>query len=331
MDVQELTGGKSTDHDETGTHTGEETADAELAGHLEETRGDRLAGGALGLVDLGEESVGGLRDDGGGHTGDKTGTEVETGGLAVGEVGALLAPGVEDLLRGNLVDGELGHGVGDLLEENGTETSVEGTNTLLAEDTEETTDKTVSESGLRDETDTGSLEGAEDNVGEELGNTRRSEVDGLTVLGSLLDAKVVNGGLLPELVTTELEGTLERVADNGGAETSEESTSALLGDDLTEGVDHALGLVGIRGGSGRGCGATSAERLTFRSDKVTFFSLPMARIVTYLVVDLGLELDTGLDDIDGGEGTVGDGTAEGTSNGEAGCYYVFINGTTYRP
>lgn len=38
---------------------------------------------------------------------------------------------------------------------------------------------------------------------------------------------------------------------------------------------------------------------------------------TNAVVDLRLKLDTGLDDIDGGEGTVGDGTAKSTSEGEA--------------
>jgi hypothetical protein len=39
---------------------------------------------------------------------------------------------------------------------------------------------------------------------------------------------------------------------------------------------------------------------------------------TYTVVNLGLKLDPGLDDIDGGEGTVGDGAAEGTGEGETG-------------
>ncbi len=39
---------------------------------------------------------------------------------------------------------------------------------------------------------------------------------------------------------------------------------------------------------------------------------------THPVIDLGLELDTGLDDVDRGEGTVGDGAAEGTGNGEPG-------------
>lgn len=37
---------------------------------------------------------------------------------------------------------------------------------------------------------------------------------------------------------------------------------------------------------------------------------------THAVVHLGLELDPGLDDVDGGEGTVGDGATEGTGEGE---------------
>jgi hypothetical protein len=117
-----LSGGEGTDHDETSTHTGEETGGAELAGHLDETRGDRLAGSALGLVDLGEEGVGGLGDDGGGHTGDETTTEVEGGGLSAGELALGLTPDLEDLLHSDLVHGELGHGVRDLLEQDGAET-----------------------------------------------------------------------------------------------------------------------------------------------------------------------------------------------------------------
>lgn len=271
---EELAGSEGTDHDETGTHAGEETLDTELLGHLDEARGGRLAGGTLGLVDLGEEGVGGLRDDGGGHTGDETGAEVEAGLLTLGKRGLGAAHGVEDLLRGDLEDGELGHGVGDLLEQDGAETGVEAADTLLTGDAEEARGEAVGERGLRDETDTGGLEGAESNVGEELGDTRGTEVDGLAVLRGLLDTEVVDGLLLPELVSTELQGTLDGVTGDGGAETGEEGTSTLVLDDLTEGVDHTL------------------------------------------VVDLGLKLDTGLDDIDGGKGTVGDGTSESTGKGE---------------
>jgi hypothetical protein len=54
---------------------------------------------------------------------------------------------------------------------------------------------------------------AKGNVGEELGDGRGTEVDGLAVLAGSLDTVVVDGLLLPELVTAELEGTLDRVAD----------------------------------------------------------------------------------------------------------------------
>jgi hypothetical protein len=58
----ELTGGEGTDHDETGTHTGEETTGTELTSHGDETGSDALSGLTLGLVDLGQEGVGGLGD-----------------------------------------------------------------------------------------------------------------------------------------------------------------------------------------------------------------------------------------------------------------------------
>ena len=60
---------------------------------------------------------------------------------------------------GEDLHGELGHGVWDLLEEDGTETSVESTGTFLSEDPQETRGETSSESGLRDQSNSGSLKG----------------------------------------------------------------------------------------------------------------------------------------------------------------------------
>lgn len=99
---EELTGGEGTNHDQSSTHTGKETRGAELAGHLDKSRGGRLARCALGLVDLGQEGVGGLRDDGSGHTGNQTTSEVDTHLLAAGERVLGLAGGLEDLLGGHL-------------------------------------------------------------------------------------------------------------------------------------------------------------------------------------------------------------------------------------
>jgi len=121
-----------------------------------------------------------------------------------------------------------------LLEEHGTETRVETAETLSLCDLGETRNETGSEGGLRNETDTGGLERAEGNVGEELGEGGRDEVDGGAVLDSVLVADHGDGLLLEELVTTELEGTLEEVTSEGRANTGQESASTLVLDDLAE-------------------------------------------------------------------------------------------------
>jgi hypothetical protein len=196
-----LTSGEGTDHDQSSAHTGEETLDTELTRHLNESGSGRLSWCSLGLVDLGEQSVGRLRDDGGGHTGDQTTGKVNTHLLTTGEGVLGLAGELEDLLGSDFEDGELGHGVGNLLEEDGTETSVESTGTFLSEDPQETGRKTGSESGLRNQSDSGSLKGTKGNVGEELGDGRGSEVDGLSVVSGIVNTEVLDGLLLPELVT----------------------------------------------------------------------------------------------------------------------------------
>jgi hypothetical protein len=134
-----------------------ESYDATPRTNLDDARNHALSGGASSLVHAREEGVGGLRDEGGGETGDETGREVERGLGALGELGRLLAGGRADLLKRNLVDGELGHGVGDLLEEDGTETSVEATDTLLLEDAAEAAGETGRESRVGDKTDTDGL------------------------------------------------------------------------------------------------------------------------------------------------------------------------------
>lgn len=74
-----------------------------MTSHLDEPRGGRLAGGTLSLVDLRQEGVGGLRDNGSGQTGDKTGGKVKTSELATSKRVLGLASGLKNLLDGNLV------------------------------------------------------------------------------------------------------------------------------------------------------------------------------------------------------------------------------------
>ena len=130
-----------------------------------------------------------------------------------------------------------------LLEQDGTETRVESTDTLVGEDLAGTTDQAVGELGVGNETDTGSLKRAESDIGDELSAGGGTEVDSSAVVGGGLVAESVDSLLLEELVTSELEGTLEEVTSGGGTETSPDGASTLVGDDLAETTDQA-GVVG---------------------------------------------------------------------------------------
>jgi len=99
----ELTSSESSDHEETGTDTRVGSADTELLGDLDQTRGRSLSGQTLALIDLGQHGVGGLGDDGGGETGDETRGQVVDGLHAVGGLGLVddLVDGLVDLLDDN--------------------------------------------------------------------------------------------------------------------------------------------------------------------------------------------------------------------------------------
>jgi hypothetical protein len=137
--------------------------------------------------------------------------------------------------------------------------------------------------------------------------------DSSPVLRRFLNAKVIDSGLLPELVTvprvlegpgasskssspSKLESALDEISGSGRSETRQKGACTLGGNDLTEATDEAL------------------------------------------VVDFWFELDTGLDllnkkklglpddsgcflrethDIDRGESTVSNGAADGTGQSEA--------------
>lgn len=85
--------------------------ETELLGDLDQAGSGALTRQTLGLVDLGEHGVGGLRNEGGSETGDETGTKVDAG-LHTGR-GSALVNALVDGLGDLLVNDELGHGVGN--------------------------------------------------------------------------------------------------------------------------------------------------------------------------------------------------------------------------
>lgn len=250
----ELTSSQGSDHEKTGADTRVGSTETKLLGDLDKTAGGSLSGKALGLVDLGKHGVGGLGDESSGETSEETGRQVVDGLHAGG--GLVLVDDLVDGLVDLLEDNELGHGVWDpadrlecveevsfgedvLLEQDGSETRVESTNTLVLEDLAEATNQAIGEGGLRDETDTGRLERAQGDVSEELGERGRGEVDGGAVVGGSLVADQVDGLLLEQLVSSELEGALEEVTGSGRTETSPDGASTLGGNDLPEATDQA--------------------------------------------------------------------------------------------
>lgn len=257
-----------------------------------------------------------LRDlrtyDGGSHTGDQTTGQVDTRQLASDQLILGLARRGDKLLLRNLKHCKLGHRVRNLLEQDRTETSVETGNTFFPCDSGEATGETVGERGLGDESDSGGFERAKGDVGEEFGDAGRSEVDCLTVLSGRVDADGVDGDLFPEFVTargalaraialwwhsggdpdlpSELQGSLDGVSEDGGTETGQQRTGTFSRDNLSETTDHSL------------------------PDVVSHMPYDSGRdLSTHSVVHLGLELDSGLDDIDGRQCTVGNSATKGTS------------------
>ena len=144
------------------------------------------------------------------------------------------------------------------------------------------------------------------NIGDELGSRGGGEVDAGAVLGGGLVAEQVDVGLLEELVAAELEGTLEEVTGGRGAEAGQERAGTLLLDDLAEATDEAA-VVGDRVELDTGFDAVQR-----------YLSVTLLRLFL-LVADVVLVVRENWRDlhIDGGETSVGDGTADGSGECES--------------
>jgi hypothetical protein len=124
-----------------------------------------------------------------------------------------------------------------LLEQDGTETGIESTNTLVLQHLAESTNETVGISWLRDQTNTGGLKRAKSNIGEEFCDSGRGQVDSRLVVNSVLVSDKVDGLLLEQFITSELECALKEITSSSWTETSSKSTNTLVGNDLSETTD----------------------------------------------------------------------------------------------
>ena len=168
-----LTCGQGSHHEQASADAGITAAQSEFFGNLDQTASCPFTGKTLCFVDFAKHGICGLRNQGSSEAGNKTGTKIDGRLHAGGE--RVLVDSLVDEFRDLLENDELGHGVWDsvnglvadvctislildlLLEQNGAETGVEGTHTLILQDLPKATQEATSEGWLGDETDTGSF------------------------------------------------------------------------------------------------------------------------------------------------------------------------------
>ena len=209
IEEQELARSEGTNHHATSAEADSaELHETNLGSNAAQAGGNGALATSAGLVHLGEQGVSRVRDDGSAHTSNHTRQQGSTQLGATGQLGLGLAHSGGDAVSSLALHGELGHGVGNLLHENGAETRVKTLDqTLLGKKLASAGDEAVGEGRLGHEADTGGLEGAQEDIGDELSHGGRGQVDGGLVVPGLLVTKVLGELHLEELDTTELEPT----------------------------------------------------------------------------------------------------------------------------
>lgn len=229
-----LQGSECTDHNDTRRQTVPHAHEAQLLDDL-------ARGGSLRLVQLGDEHISRMRDDGTEHTGNVTSGKGDNQLLALGAVSAWLGyhiPGGRqstDLVGGKwkmlmqcnllvkqlhstLEASELHHGVWDLTHPQWHQTLVEGSDALLLEHLGNSLTEGVGKAGNGLNLNLGGLERRQSNVGKDLSRSGCSQVNVRTVQISLLLAQKFSVLNLEHFVETELAQTLKSMISRAAKE-----------------------------------------------------------------------------------------------------------------
>lgn len=122
----ELSSGKSTDHDPSGDESDSaESVESFFGSDVSESRDHGSFTTSSLLVDLGEEGISGVRDGGGDDTSNNTRLERDDDVLSLGAGFGAASLHAVDHFGGFTLDGKLGHGVRNLLAEEGDKSRVE--------------------------------------------------------------------------------------------------------------------------------------------------------------------------------------------------------------
>jgi hypothetical protein len=194
----------------------------------------RFAGG----VELTDHDIRGMGDDGTQNTCKITTGKRHSrlGGLAI--VALLARQTVIDTLHDGLKRCKFHHRVGDLATPKRIDTLVQTSPTLLSSHSTDAIKGTlvrVGHSSLHTNLDR--FEGAQGNVSEELGRSRRSEVEPSLVLVRGFRSCKVGVGLFEVFVETVFEGALSRISKERRTPTGEDAPDPFSAEDLTPGLD----------------------------------------------------------------------------------------------
>jgi len=230
-----LSGRQGTNHDATGKETHSAQIDeANFTSNVHETRHHgSVATGTL-LVDLAEEGIGGVTDNGRSDTGNDTREQGNAQSGRAADFGRRLAHAGVDGIGGGTLHDKLGARVGDLFGQDGSQAGVKSADTFFGSHLTETIHQSVGPFGVRDGTNADGLERTEKEIGNELGTGSGSNVDARLVVVGLLFSKVRGSIDLEEFDSSEFEPSLDEVSDGRGAETGRQGHGAFLGDDLVE-------------------------------------------------------------------------------------------------
>ena len=342
----ELSCCQCTDHNATGWKTNSaKLNESDFLGDVGKTRHQRTVSSGTGLVDLREKGIGRVGNNGGGNSSNNTRSQRDTKSGGPRNLSRALSDGGVDAVGGGTLDKEFSASVRNLLTQDREETIVEPSNTFGAEHLSESGSETVGEFGIRDLTDTDGLKRTEEDIGDEFGAGGGDNVDlGLVFVGGFISQSL--GGLnLEEFNSSEFEPSLDEVSECGGSKTGGQGSGSLFGDDHSHTADQSSVLLlhrehftreinviklianikrrnnkavsdGIRNGSARQ--KHDRQFPPNRPTKIRWkwtekFESRCSLVPNGNTYLLGVELDTSLDDIDGGKGSVCDGAADSSS------------------
>jgi len=236
----ELSGSQRSNHEPSGGETDSaESVHTFFSSDVSETFEHTTVTTSSLLVNLGEESISGVRDSGSDNTSNNTGLNGYADVLSLGELIRGGSSGGVDHFGSFSLDGELGHSVRNLFAKERDESRVESSNeTHFGVEFLSAFHHGSGIVGLGDKSDSAGFIRAEEAISNSFGHSGREKVDLLSVLISLLFSHLSYEVGLEVFDSTEFEPSLDEVSLASGSKTSHETTHTFSGNNLSGDFDH---------------------------------------------------------------------------------------------